>query len=303
MIQLESADICVSIKEMGAELCSVFHKNSGKEFMWKGDPAYWGKHSPVLFPIVGALKENTYYYKNQPYILPRHGFARERVFAVLNQSERKVTLLLKEDETSLKIYPFPFELRITYSLENNCLQVRYQVKNTGGGLMYFSLGAHPAFAVPFDGGNYGDYFLEFEKTENAPRWPISADGLIEEQPVGFFHDENRLKLTKELFMGDALVFKGLKSGRISVMSVHSDAHLDFEFRQFPYFGIWAAKQANFVCLEPWCGIADSVHTDQQLVHKEGINKLDPGTIFEREWKLCVSVQGWSHPVPRPRATG
>lgn len=288
MVKLETNEVSVSISQAGAELNSIYHKHYGLEYMWSGDADFWGKHSPVLFPIVGALKENLYYFNYESYILPRHGFARDRKFEVTDQQKDAATFRLRSDDTTRLVYPFDFELLITYAINENLLRVNYVVKNLGNDKMYFSLGAHPAFAVPLEKDkSYEDYYLAFNKAENAVRWPISADGLIEDRSIEFFHGDSYIPLKKELFYKDALVFKDLNSDRISIKTDKSEHGLDFEFSGFPFFGIWAAKNADFVCLEPWCGIADHVLTDQKLVHKEGINELEAGETFERNWSVKV----------------
>lgn len=274
------------IKQAGAELCSLYNREINLEYMWSADPAFWGKTSPVLFPIVGALKNNQYVYHDKVYTLPRHGFARERLFQVENHTTNRIVFLLADDEASKTVYPFSFELRIIYSLNNSTLQVEYVVTNTGADTMLFSLGAHPAFRVPLTGATtYSDYMLTFSHTEQAPVWPISRDGLIEDSPVDFLSDTKSLPLTKELFYKDALVFKNLKSNCITIRSAKNIHGLDFTFEQFPFFGIWAAKNADFVCLEPWCGIADSIQHNQILENKEGIQKLPTQQTWSRSWQV------------------
>jgi galactose mutarotase-like enzyme len=153
--------------------------------------------------------------------------------------------------------------------------------------MYFSVGGHPAFKVPLVyGTTYTDYYLEFNNDKSLPRWPISAAGLIENKSLPVLSGTSILPLTKELFFKDALVFKHPASSVVSLRSAKTNHGLDFNISAFPYLGIWAAKNADFVCIEPWCGIADSVDADQQLIHKEGINKLNAGEIFERSWNAA-----------------
>jgi galactose mutarotase-like enzyme len=276
--------LTAKIKQNGAELFSLFNHQNGQEYMWSADPAYWAKTSPLLFPIVGALKSNQYIYGEKRYNLPRHGFARDRVFEVEQQSNDRIVFVLKADEASLKIYPFDFELRIIYSLDDNKLDVAYSVTNTGNGKMLFSLGAHPAFKVPIaKGAGYEDYSLTFSEEEIAPVWPIGDGGLILETPQPFFNNSRALKLAKSIFYNDALVFKNLKSTQITIASNDDDRKLEFSFENFPFFGIWAAKDADFVCLEPWSGIADSVNHQQQLEEKEGIETLEPNQTWKRSW--------------------
>lgn len=289
MFTIENKVIKAVINPKGAELTSLVHKEHALEYMWGGDPAVWGKHSPVLFPIVGMLKNNEYVYKGQSYTLPRHGFARDLPFAVETEATDAITFLLKSHEFySLKVFPFAFEFRVRYTLLDNSIAVTYEVTNTDNADIYFSVGGHPAFRVPLAAGTrYEDYYLLFDQVEQAPRWPISPDGLIEDTPQPVLNNTNRLSLTKELFQKDALVFKGLKSTRISLESDATPRGLTMDFPGFPFFGIWAFKNADFVCLEPWCGIADGVGTNQQLMEKEGINELKPKEVFTRTWTVSV----------------
>ena len=287
MEYLENEYIKIAVNLKGAELTSLVDKTTSTEYMWNGNPAFWGKHSPVLFPIVGTLKNDTYYYVGKPYHLNRHGFAREMLFTCADKSENSITFSLVSGEETLAKFPFSFRFYITYTLQNKNLAVTYYVINAGAGPMYFSVGAHPAFKVPFATGTvFEDYYLAFEKEENTGRWPISKDGLIEEQPQKLLSGK-KLPLTKSLFYKDALVFKHLNSEQVSLKSDKTDKGFSFQFSGFPYMGIWAAKDADFVCIEPWCGIADSVNTNQDLTQKEGINQLEKGGVFERSWKVNI----------------
>ena len=286
MFTIENEFLKIIIKAKGAELQSIFHKANQLEYLWNGDPAFWSKKSPVLFPIVGTLKNDTYFYKNKLYKLGRHGFARDMEFEIENQNNDSITFLLRSNETTLENYPFLFEFRVNYSIDINNLTVTYIVKNISEDEMYFSVGGHPAFKIPLvEGTSYNDYFLEFNKDETLARWPISADGLIEKKPEAFLTNRSILFLSKELFYKDALVFKYPTSFMVTLQSDKTSYGLNFNFSQFPYLGIWAAKNADFVCIEPWCGIADSVDSNQQIKDKEGINKLNGEEIFERSWNV------------------
>ena len=288
MFTIEDQQLRINIHPKGAELQSIFHKGLQTEYMWSGDPAFWGKHSPLLFPIVGTLKDNTYYFADKAYHLSRHGFARDREFAVESQSPDSITFLLRSDEATRAIFPFEFELRVVYRLLPEGLTTTYRINNPGQTPICFSVGGHPAFRVPLAPGTaYTDYYLEFDKQEDAPRWPISKDGLIEREPQALLVDANRVPLTKELFAKDALVLKGLRSSGISLRSARTERGLRMDFPGFPFLGIWAAPGADFVCIEPWCGIADSVDTNQQWTTKEGINRLETGGTFERTWTLTL----------------
>ena len=289
MQTLKNNQLTVKINPKGAELSSLFNIENQTEYLWNADPTFWGKSSPVLFPIVGALKNDIYRFEGKEYTLPRHGFARDREFIVEKSEENSVTFLLTYDENTLKVYPFKFEFRLIYSLENNTMSVTYSVKNIGENKMYFSVGGHPAFAVPLaEDTAYDDYYLEFNKTETFKRWGLTTDGLIETQPIDFLAYTNNLNLTKELFYDDAIVFKNLESTFVTLKSNKTNRQIKFDFEGFPCIGIWAKEEADFVSIEPWCGIADSLNHNQELTEKEGMNCLAIGNIFEKTWRVTIS---------------
>ncbi|MBC8032624.1 MAG: aldose 1-epimerase family protein [Chitinophagaceae bacterium] len=288
MIQLENEYLKVSINAKGAELNNIYNKTTALEYLWNGDPAFWSKKSPILFPIVGELKEGAYHHNGNTYHLGRHGFARDMEFELTHSDHSSALFSLKSNAETLEKYPFHFTLEIVYSIDENQLCVKYKVHNTGEDTLYFSIGGHPAFRVPLAiGTHYEDYFLSFSHKESAPRWPISKEGLIEAEPLPFLNDTDRLPLSRELFFKDALVFKHLESNEIKLLSSSSRHGLTFHFKGFPYLGIWAFKGADFVCIEPWCGIADSVGSNQHLADKEGINTLKQNDLFERSWSVTT----------------
>ena len=300
MYTIENEYLGVSINLKGAELTGLFHKDSQIEYMWNADPIFWGKSSPVLFPIVGGLKDNIYTFEGKSYHLPRHGFARDCVFEVEDHWDDGISFLLRSNENTMKTYPFSFEFRLVYELYANLLSVTYHVTNLGETDMYFSVGGHPAFAVPLqDDLLYEDYYLEFEEKETFMHWPLSDTGLILEEPKSLFgmkiideelmiEETQKIPLSRDLFYQDALVFKEINSTTVTLKSDKSEHSLRFDFAGFPFLGIWAAKDADFVCIEPWCGIADSVTHKQEIKEKEGINKLASGDVFERAWAVKLS---------------
>ncbi|MEI3796966.1 MULTISPECIES: aldose 1-epimerase family protein [unclassified Chitinophaga] len=288
MIQISNEKLTVLVNPQGAELQSIVRKDTGLEYLWSGDPAFWGKKSPVLFPVVGGLKENTYQYRGELYTLGRHGFAREQLFTVTEQGAEYVSLRLSDSETTRKVYPFRFDFIIQYLLQDDQLQVTYQVLNRDDKTLFFSVGAHPAFKLPLvPDTTYEDYYLYFNKEEEAGIWPLSAGGQVETTPVPYLQHTHELPLKKSLFYNDALVFKNLASTAISIKSNRTPHGLTLAFEGFPYMGIWAAKDADFVCIEPWCGIADSVDATGELEGKEGINRLAPDGLFERTWTATI----------------
>lgn len=286
MLQLSNEKLNVTIAEKGAELQSVIRKDLELEYMWSGDPAFWGKKSPVLFPVVGGLNNNSYTYEGKSYSLGRHGFAREMVFEVTAQTDSRITLTLADNEATWKMYPFHFRFHIHYTIAEEQLTVIYEIENTGTSDLLFSVGGHPAFKVPLATGTaFEDYYLYFNEQEQAGKWPLSPAGLIENAPVPMLEHTHTLPLNKPLFYKDALVFKELASTKVTLKSDTTPHGLEMDIEGFSYLGIWSAKDADFVCIEPWCGIADHEGTSGKLEDKEGIERLSPDGKFKRDWKV------------------
>jgi galactose mutarotase-like enzyme len=286
MIKLENEFIGIEISEHGAEMQKFYSKESQVNYLWSGDKEYWGKFSPVLFPIVGSLIDGEYTFQDKTYQLPRHGFARDLDFKIDTQKSDLAILSLAYTEETLKVYPFKFELKIKYELMDRKITVTYQVLNNGADDMYFSIGAHPAFAVPnTPNTQYDDYYLAFNDDDKLENWLLNDTGLLAGNEESIVLNGHKLKLQHELFYKDALVIKTLKSNCISLLNTKNDQGLHFHFEGFPFFGIWAAKDAPFVCLEPWCGVADHSLHNKELVAKEGINKIAPGEPWERYWEV------------------
>lgn len=286
--KIENKYIAVIVSDKGAELQRIYSKDTNLDYMWSGDPRFWGKKSPVLFPIVGGLKNNQYSYKGTSYTLGRHGFARDMVFSVLEAGSTAISFKLDATLEIQALYPFLFRLIIHYKIDKNSLSCTYEIRNTDIKPIPASIGAHPAFAIPITPDTtFEDYVLEFETVETAGKWPLSTAGLIEKEATPFFDKQQQIHLKKELFYADALVFKNLQSQQIKLTSTKTKHGWVFSWKNFPYLGIWSAKDADFVCIEPWCGIADSVDTTGDIMKKEGIHILIPGEIFKRTWSVSV----------------
>jgi galactose mutarotase-like enzyme len=285
VLTLQNQELIATIHPNGAELQSLTRKQNGINYLWSAGPE-WPKHSPVLFPIVGTLKQNTYHYGGKSYQLPRHGFARDAEFAFEQISDSEALFTLTESEQSLISYPFRFRLSLRYTLHECTLVCAYEVHNPHAvETLWFSLGAHPAFAVPLlPHQAYTDYHLQFNRVEALHRHKL-VEGLIGPDTAVVPAPEGKLALSPQLFYDDAIVLKHLESNAITLGSTNAPEGLHFRFEGFPFFGIWAAKNAPFVCLEPWCGIADDSSHNQVLEQKEGINALAPGQNWQRQWQV------------------
>ena len=285
MITIGNEFISAGFSKKGAELQRLKNLQHDIDYLWNGNPAFWAKHSPVLFPIVGGLKDDTYYFAGKEYHLSRHGFARDREFSYEQVSDTEISFTLTHDEETLRNYPFEFILNLRYHISGSILTCTCSVINPSSQSILFSYGTHPAFATPNTNGlKYEDYYLEFNKDTQITYHKISHD-LISDETVTKELPNNLLSLRHELFYEDALVFKTLHSNCVSLRNCKNSHGIHYHFNDFPYFGIWAAKDADFVCLEAWCGIADGVAHDQQLIRKEGINTLEAGNKWQLSWAV------------------
>lgn len=277
------------------EIRSLVWRSSGQEFMWQRNPAIWKNSAPVLFPIVGGLKDNTYFYEGTAYQMPRHGFIRtEELYWMESLDHPTSSVSMRRSSTETynfrykSMYPFDYSLSLYYTLQDNSLIIRHVVENIGKKDLYFSLGAHPGFNCPFhEGEKYEDYELFFEKKETVRRWNLNEHGLVSGEGDQVLVDSQVLPLRSDLFDSDALVFKDLQSRKVRLQSPLHKKSVTVSFDGFPYFGIWAKPGAPFVCLEPWQGIADSVDTTQRLEEKEGIMCLLPGQQHEATYTITV----------------
>ena len=286
LYSIENDFLKVVITSKGAELQSVLTKENQLEYLWQANEKFWAKKSPVLFPIVGGLKNNSYSYQNKTFNLSRHGFARDNEFSILKITETSIQFLLENSEKTLLVFPFQFKFIIEYALQSSKLICNYLVENLSDDEMYFSVGAHPAFNVPLtDSTIFSDWILEFNQPETIGIFPLTADGLLKAQPIPFLQNSNQIKLTKDLFYKDALVFKHLQSNQLKLISNKSQHGIKMQFDGFPFFGIWSAKDADFICLEPWCGVADSENSTGEITQKEGINILKSNETFSRTWSI------------------
>lgn len=279
----------LTVKSSGAEMISIKNTISSKEYLWQGDPAYWARRAPVLFPIVGKVNDNTYKVDGQSYELPQHGFARDMHFELIDHVENSLTYVLKSNEETLSTYPYKFEFYIKYSLEYNKVIVNYEVKNVDEKPIWFSLGAHPAFNCPIEKNEqFSDYYLEFEKPETVSTLMLE-NGLRNGKQSPLLSDQNTLPLDAKLFDQDALIFNDLKSRTVSLKSHKSKHNIKMDFTGFPYLGIWSKKGgAPFVCLEPWMGVADEVGYTGEFKDKLCIRSLAKGKTFTAEYTLEIN---------------
>lgn len=286
---LENEKFKIIANNHGAELSSISSKEDGTEYLWNGNKKYWGYHAPVLFPIVGKVKNGIYRVDGKEYNLPQHGLARLKEFEMLEKTDNKIIFELVDSEETLKVYPYKFSLKIAYTLVESGVVTEYIVENTDNKTIYFSIGAHPAFMCPMVAGEIiDDYYFEFNEKESCDIIPISEEGYIKRERKQYLVNNNIIPLNFDVFKGDALVFDSLKSNKISLKSVNHDKVLTMDFTGFPYMGLWTkATGAPFVCIEPWYGHADFEDFDGELKDKAGIEKLQIGQKFNSSYTVTI----------------
>lgn len=282
MITLENEYLTVTLNPFGAELTSVIDRQTQHEFMWQADAEFWGRHAPVLFPIVGRLKENQFKYQEHFYEMTQHGFARDSQFEVVETTDKSALFRLASSEETKKVYPFDFELFIQYRLVRQGVATKYKVINKSiTEPMYYAIGGHPAFNVSQTLNE--DDELEFDQVsfcikpqKELSYFPLSADGLIKEAEMRKV-TLDRLNLTHETFANDALVFETGEWKTMILEDKANNVQISMQTLNLPYLGVWSPypKRAGFVCIEPWAGIADAEDTSGNYVDKIGINYLEP----------------------------
>jgi galactose mutarotase-like enzyme len=281
-ISISNNHITAQINPKGAELFSLISNENNKEYIWEGNPGFWGKHSPILFPIVGTLKNNSFQVNERTYTLSRHGFARDMTFELIDKKENSATFSIQSCTETLKVYPFEFELQIHYSLEEKKLNVAYKLINKTESQLPFSIGAHPAFAL---NGNFEDYQLEFEKDEPLI-YSLLENDLISNDTRIIEKQDNLVQLNYNLFKNDALILKSLQSKSLTILK-NKIPLLKVDFQGFPHLGIWTKIYAPFLCIEPWYGYSDTNTATGNLFEKEGIQIIEANEIFNSKFVIEI----------------
>ncbi|MFP7476794.1 aldose 1-epimerase family protein [Terribacillus saccharophilus] len=289
MIIIENESLRVEIAELGAEVRSVLHHDTQLSYMWSGDTAYWGRVSPVLFPIVGRLKDGQYTAEGKKYELSQHGFLRDAAFEVTDAKSASATFVKESNGEYQDVYPYEFRVEIRYRLEADQLHVEWKVNNLETEKqMFFSIGAHPAFRVPLKSGeNAADYKLHLKPAQHKQVTAYElADGLIreKEQPAVL----PAMSIQAALFEDDALIYDQIDEVRLQSSQGNG---VSVTLPGFPYVGIWSKYDATtgtiapFVCIEPWFGIADTTDSIGVLSQKSGIQKLAPKAEFNSSYHM------------------
>ena len=288
MKTISNKQLTIQVSPHGAELCSIVA--NGKEYLWQADPAFWKRHSPVLFPIVGSVWENEYRNEGIPYTLTQHGFARDMEFTLISEKEDEVRYRLVSNEETLHKYPFPFCLEIGYRIQGKKIEVMWEVKNSGEKDMYFQIGAHPAFYWPeFDASNSERGFFRFDKENGLKYILISEKGCADPSTEYSLElTDGLLPLDTHTFDKDALILENEQVRKVTLYNKEKLAYLSLHFNA-PVVGLWSppAKNAPFVCIEPWYGRCDRAHYTGEYKDKDWMRHLQPEEIFQGGYTIEI----------------
>ena len=286
--QISNEQISIQVDSMGAELKSLKKKDTDTEYMWEGDPAYWKRTSPVLFPLVGSLREGSFLLDGKRYPMGQHGFARDLEFQVKSEAANEIWFYLESDAQTLGKYPYAFLLELGYELQGSTVIVKWKVTNPADGELYFSIGGHPAFCCPLQKGEeQEDYRIWFDAKEQVITGVIE-NGLMTAGQAAYPLEDGCLRVTEHLFDHDALVIEHGQVHKVALVKPDGTHYLTVSF-DAPLFGVWSppGKKAPFVCIEPWYGRCDAVDFAGTWQQREWGQCLSAGQCFEASYQISV----------------
>jgi galactose mutarotase-like enzyme len=285
-VSLGSAALTAQVDPLGAQL-SVLRDEAGGDLLWNGDPSVWSGRAPLLFPIVGALAGGAYRVDSKTYHLPRHGFARHSAFEVAESSATAAVFRLKADDVTLQLYPFSFQLELHFAIDGATLSMTALIRNLGDRKMPASFGYHPAFRWPLPyGQERSEHVIEFAGDEPSPVRRLDQAGLLMPERFPTPVVERRLALQDALFQNDAVIFDDLRSRSVTYGAA-GGPRLRLSFPDAPYLGVWSKPQANFICIEPWHGVADPQGYSGNFSAKPGVFMVTPGASMAA--KLAITL--------------
>ncbi|MFL8712305.1 aldose 1-epimerase family protein [Clostridioides sp. GD02377] len=286
---LQNEKLIIESNNSGAELTKIFSKRYNKDILWNGNKKYWGRQSPILFPIVGKLVDNETIIEENLYSMTQHGFARDMEFEIIDKGDTFISYKLTDNESTLEKYPYSFELIINYTLKDNSINIEWIVKNTDSKDIFFSIGGHPAFNLPlFEQNDFSKYHLEFKKRSDVEKINLNTSFIDD---ITFIGNLKNLQLSPELFKNDALIYTNIDE--VSICNNDGGKYITLSMQDFPLVGIWTPyysetnSTAPFLCIEPWYGLADSIHSNKIYKDKKFINKLGKGKIFTASYSINI----------------
>ncbi len=286
---IENDNLKVSVETKGAQLKSVFSKDTSVEYLWQGDAKYWTGRAYNLFPFVGRFAEGKYVVEGKEYAMDRHGFARGAEFALVEQTKNSLLFEIRDTLETLKIYPFNFIFTVKFEIVGKKLAVLYRVKNTGKNTMYFGLGGHPGFNVPFDGGEFEDYYVEFENECVPTQIVLNDKGLVDEQRLALKLKNNKeIELKHNLFDNDAIVMQDMPK-TVYIKGKNTNRRIKVCHPEMEYLGLWHMPKtdAPYLCIEPWMTLPSPEGKPEVLETKENIGIVEPNKTFSTYFDIEI----------------
>ena len=287
---LENMYLKVTINQQGAEIAKILSKENGNDYLWNADETFWKRSAPVLFPIVGSLKDGKYTVDGQDYPMSQHGFARDRDFSMVEKLGDVIWFEMRPDEELRSRYPFEFLLRIGYRIEGRRVHVMWTVRNDSADTMYFSIGGHPAFLCS-SGKDEADVLNGYRLNLYTPKEEVvsgvlNEKGTLSEEKRTVKLTEGKLDLSAEIFGRDALILDAKEIHTVGILDPDGEEFLRLQF-DVPQLGIWspAGKNAPFVCVEPWFGRCDAENFSGVLSERQYGNATEPGHSFHKEYVI------------------
>ncbi|ROR28563.1 galactose mutarotase-like enzyme [Mobilisporobacter senegalensis] len=292
IVSIKSKSATAAIDTLGAELKSFIDNSTGKDYIWCGDPKHWKGVSPLLFPMVGNLRNGKTMINGKEFQIPKHGIVRDKDFQILEQSDDSVVFSYSYTEDTLKVYPFRFNIRLGYRITGTTLTLSYDVYNLDDKDMYYHIGAHPGFHCPlFEGEKFSDYILQFEQKETcmSPVYDLEKLQFSNENRVCHLNHSDILNLSYDMFQQDAIVFDDIKSRKVSLINSVTKKGVSVDFHSFEAVAFWTPMNdtAPLLCIEPWNGAAVYSDEDNEFIHKRNIQTVKSGQ--KESYQLVIDL--------------
>lgn len=284
--KIESQFLEAVISSQGAEMTSLYDKEIRVEYLWQKDDKYWDYSAPTLFPIVGKLNNDHFRIGRKDYYMPRHGLARDLNFELIRHEKDILVMRLKFTEETKRIFPYKFLMEVTYRIYGPVLTVTHEIKCPEKRDLYFSFGTQPALNIPLNEGKFSDYYIDFEYNEYSGPFYLHHELVdFDQKPdIGVFSGR-RLPLSEELFESGALIFKDVRSQKLTLRNSFNDQEIVFDIGEAPYLGLWRPRDAPFLAFGPWHGVPDVLGAGDDFLKKEGVIHLEVGEVFKSSYSI------------------
>ena len=291
IVTIRNELLTVDIEDLGAQLSSV-RNHHGTEYLWQGDADIWARRAPILFPVLGRLKDNTYLLDGVAHTIGQHGFARDCVFELVEQTDTKAVFRLTDNAETRRLYPFAFSLTVTYTLEGNGLTKSHRVENCSEQVMYYELGVHDGFRAPLEEGEtMAQYAIRLPGLDAITPYGMDQAAMVTPKGETIPLENGRLSLTPATYGLDTVILDQPPQAKAVLVDGQDRPRVTVDFAQFPYLGIWTQAKpfdTNYVCIEPWSSLPDATFVGRELKDKAGIRSLQPGQAEELSYTTTFS---------------